>query len=57
MCRICMVQTQRRKYVLDHADDTVLTRRQELDHTSTGEESIFPKVLRHEVGIYYLSDV
>ena len=52
-----MVQTQRRKYVLDHADDTVLTRRQELDHTSTGEESIFPKVLHHEVGIYYLSDV
>ena len=30
---MCVVQTQRSKYVLDRADDTALTRQHELGHT------------------------
>ena len=37
-CRICVVQSQPKKYVLDHANYTALTRQHALDHT--GQESI-----------------
>ena len=30
---MCVLQTQPRKHVLDHADDAALTRQHELDHT------------------------
>ena len=33
LCRICIVQIQPRKYVLDDADYAAPTRQHELDHT------------------------
>ena len=33
LCKICIVQFQPRKDVLDHTDNTASTRQRELDHT------------------------
>ena len=41
LCKICVVQTQPRKYVLDHAGYTAPTLQHELDHTD--QESIGPE--------------
>ena len=47
LCRICAVQIQPRKHVLDHADHTAPTRQHELDHTDhtdyTDQECICPE--------------
>ena len=40
LCRICIVQIQPRKRVLDHADCTAPTRQHELDHTDHTDQQI-----------------
>ena len=52
LCRICTVQIQPRKHVLDDAHSTARALQHELDHTDhTDQESIFSTVtgLDHEL--------
>ena len=52
LCGVCVVQTQPRKYVLDHAGCTAMTstRQHELDHTDhvdhPDHKSICPEISR-----------
>ena len=44
LCKICMVQIQPRKHVVDHADYTAPTRQHELDRTdNTDQEFVYPE--------------
>ena len=51
--RICTVQVQPRKHVLDHADYTAPTRQHGLDHTD--QQSICPEGSRSSLGTDYLA--
>ena len=57
--RICVVQIQPRKHVLDHADYTAPTRQHELDHTDQEYLPCLANLSDHELGndYLYLSDV
>ena len=51
MCRVCIVQIQCRKYVLDDADHTACTWQHEVDHTCKSWNSL-PIGPEHKWGLY-----
>ena len=58
LCRICTVQIQPKKHVLDHADHTAPTRKHEPHHTDhTDQESICPEKSRSSGTRSYRSSV
>ena len=60
LCKICIVQIQPTKYVLDHAGYAARTRQHEIlrDHTDQ-EQCICPERSRsyNQAGIVYLSEM
>ena len=55
LCRICTIQVQPRKHVLDHVDFGALTRQHEIDHTDQQHFYVLKYV--GYVGIDYRSEM